>query len=607
MNRTLPDRHSPLLLALTSFCLLCLVAAGLHYQQLRTLQQMYQEAAVVRGQNIADDSAQKITHALSLGIPLQELIGVEAMLQSLRHQHPDLISIDIQDTQSRPLWSSQSSQSKQSFVQTSSVIQGPNKLTAASINVHVHPQQAETLLVQNLWMWLGLLSFLTALSYWAARLSFSQHPWLREDVVFNASSDIGRSVFQHAWLAPRPVTHDPRPEQLSAGIRAINEAKDRLQRLVQSLRQTEPSAQHRQQLDAILYQATQGLQLNATIERRRIYAIEQQCFWLSLMLVLASTSPWLWQLLVMHDIADHAFLAAALYLLSMLFMRSMGRYIKLPVMQILLTGFVVLFIAPFALPATSTGIATLASLSGAIAGLGYHAFHCVLYAAKRKFVFAHPRLSRPVDRAYLYVIVCFGPLLAALSKQSCNDEFAQFSLLLPATCGLLACLLWNSAISPWRTRIRSIPIQLHKNIRWIAACFYLAIGLGVASSMDSHTFPHAFWLIAGWVTGCFLRTNVHQAVRLSMSMIVLAAGVWCLFNPDELATAATWYVLAFGTARAHAKLRARRTWWAISTGVCAGLCINYWHPAALTLSISAILLGGSWLLCLHFSRSGVAK
>lgn len=608
MSQTRSARHTPLFLALCSFFLLCAIAAALHFQQLRTLQRMHQEAAMVRGHTLASDTSRKIAHALSLGIPLPELVGVEAMLHTLRQQHPSLVSIEIQDAHARTLWASASTENH-SAEHASSAIPAPDTSTIAIVHAYVHPQPAGQLLVQNSWIWLGLLALLTTLSFWAARLCFSLRPWLREDVIDKISEDALRGVFQSAWISPHSVAHDTRPEQLSAGVSAVHEAKGRLQRLVHSLRQTEPSPHHRQQLDAILQQATHGLTLGATMERRRIHAVEQQCFWLSLLLVLASTSPWIWQVMVTHDHAAQLFPAATLYLASMLVMGWLGRYLRLPVMQVLITGFVILLFAPFVLPHSSTGAAAQATVSGLLAGFSYHAFQSVIHAARRKFIFARPRLSRPIERAYLYVLVCFGPLLAALTEQALSSDFARIALLLPAACGLMVCLLWNANVSPWRTRVRPISTSTPANQPWIAGCFYAAIGLGIATlSADASSFSvqRACMLMAGWCTGCLVLAHAHRFLHSGMSLLLVALSAWHLFRPSDFSMAVIAYAIAAVVAAAPARLRARHMLSAMWVGLGTGLCLSHLNGPVLALSMSAMLLGGSCLLSLKLSRQGAA-
>lgn len=606
MIQPLPSRHTPFFLALCSFFLLCIVAGFLHFQQFQTLQRIHQEAAKVRGHTLASDTSRKIAHALSLGIPLHELVGVDALLHSLRQQHPDLISIEIQDTQSRPLWASASAQSN-GAVHASSVISGPNKATTAIVHAYVHPQQAGQLLAQKFWVWLGLLALLTALSYWVARLCFSLHPWLRQDVINRISDDVRRGIFQFAWISSHSVLHDIRPEQLSAGVRAVHESKERLQRLVHSLRQTEPSPHHRQQLDAILQKATHSLTLSEKLERRRIHAIEHQCFWMSLLLALASTSPWIWQVMVVHDHAAVPFPATTLYFASMLLMYCLAKYIKLPVMQILITGFIIMLFAPFVLPRNSTGTAAQAVISGLLTGFSYHAFQSVIYAARRKFIFARPRLSRPVERAYLYVLVCFGPLLALLSKQALSDDFARIALQLPAACGLMTCLLWNVNVSPWRTRMRPLSVVTSTKSIWSTRCFYAAVGLCIGTySADASTFSvqWAILLMAGWCTGCFFLTRTHDPTRLGFTLVLLSLSVWCLVRPSDLAMAIVSYSMAALGAIAPAKHRARREFSFIWVGLFIGLCTNYLYSPTIALPLSAMLMGCSCLLSLKYSRQG---
>ena len=598
--------HAPWLLALCSLVLLGLVAAALHLQQLRTLQRMHQEAALIRSQTLANDTARKITHALSLGIPLQELVGVDALLKSLQQQHTDLVAIHIQDAHAQPLWSGSDTPLNEA-IHATSIIAGPEQSTAAIVNTYVLVPPAKLVLVEKLWIWLGLLTLLTTLSFWAARLSFSLRPWLREDVIQKMSSHVHRGIFQTVWLSTHAAAHDTRPEQLSAGVQAVHEAKERLQRLVHSLRQTEPSAHHRQQLDAILEQATQDLTVDAHLHRQRLHAVEQQCFWVSLLLALACISPWIWQLLAAHDRAILWLPAVALFFSAMLVMGRIGRFLRLPVMRVLITGFVSLLFAPFVLPPSSAAILAHATVCGLLAGWGYAACQSVIYAARRKFIFAQPRLSRPVERAYLYAVACLGPLLAIVTQQALPNEWARMALLLPAASGLMSCLLWNVSISPWRTRIRHSPAHTPASSSWKAQLFYAAIGMGVGALFSDASMLSAqqsCLLVVGWLTGCLLLPRAPQATQTAMALLLLSLSVWHLFTPSTITHQCLMYTAAATVASASCRLRAPRRLATMGAAIAVGLGISYALTSGLSLSLSAALLGCSCLLSLKLSRQG---
>lgn len=598
--------HAPWLLALCSLVLLSLVAAALHLQQLRTLQRMHQEAALIRSQTLANDTARKITHALSLGIPLQELVGVDALLKNLQQQHTDLVAIHIQDAHEQPLWSGSDTPLNEA-IHATSIIAGPEQSTAAIVNTYVLVAPAKLVLVEKLWIWLGLLTLLTTLSFWAARLSFSLRPWLREDVIQKMSSHVHRGIFQTVWLSTHAAAHDTRPEQLSAGVQAVHEAKERLQRLVHSLRQTEPSAHHRQQLDAILEQANQDLTVGAHLHRQRLHAVEQQCFWVSLLLALACISPWIWQLLAAHDRAILWLPAVALFFSAMLVMGRIGRFLRLPVMRVLITGFVSLLFAPFVLPPSSAAVLAHATVCGLLAGWGYAACQSVIYAARRKFIFAQPRLSRPVERAYLYAVACLGPLLAIVTQQALPNEWARMAVLLPAASGLMSCLLWNVSISPWRTRIRHSPAHTPASSSWKAQLFYAAIGMGVGALFSDASMLSAqqsCLLVVGWLTGCLLLPRTPQATQTAMALLLLSLSVWHLFTPSTIIHLCLIFTAAATVASASCRLRAPRPLATMEAAIAVGLGISYALTSGLSLSLSAALLGCSCLLSLKLSRQG---
>lgn len=594
----MPPAHmrTPWWMALAAACVLGVVAVLLQWQHQHTLQRLYHEAATVRAQTLATDVAHKMTFALRLDIPLPAMFGVQAMLDHVQQEHPDVLAIDIQDAQSNTLWSAHADAPMADTVTVSApIVLGPQP-PSGTVTVYVRAQPTQPI-GQHLGIWAGLLTLMSVLGFWVSRLALAMGPWLREHAVVQAAGEIRRGRFNAVALTPQACAFDTRPDQLSAGVRGVDEARQRLQRLVRSLRHTEPSAHHRELLDDILRQSTDGLQFHDSLQRQRFFAVEHQCFWISLLMGLASTSPWMWQIYATDGITPMLMPASAWYFLGFVLVAFASRFAPVPVPHALVLAWLVVMAMPWVQPHGPQGMSICAGTMGMAAGLAFQACQSAWVTARRRLIFSRPRLAHPVERAYLYAVVCIAPLLALLTQQAFSAEVARIALLIPAICGLVSFLWWNRHASPWRARIRPSPRTTRTPTSWAAAMFYLSTGLGMAatSTMAEPNLPvYAICLIAGWCCGCFVLPHTAHPLRTVVPLALLVLSGWGFVSDSSWAWGALLAGGAMGIAGAPTRLRARPCWWGLCLGITAGLVMVEVGNPMIACASSALGLALAW-------------
>ena len=85
----------------------CIVLSAVTYQQLRSLRQT---SEATRAQLLAQSAAQRLQHAVAVGIPLRELQGVKEFFQHRLNAHPDIQSISVVLADGTVLWHTQREQ-----------------------------------------------------------------------------------------------------------------------------------------------------------------------------------------------------------------------------------------------------------------------------------------------------------------------------------------------------------------------------------------------------------------------------------------------------------------------------------------------------------------
>lgn len=239
-------------LVLLALCALVIMAASV-----RQLRAVTQSEAQARAQLVADAVAAQVQRAVSIGVPLRKLEGVEALFAQRMQNRRDIEALALTDLDNRVLWARVQGGAKE-------LPEGPRVVSpvAASGN----PVAGVVLVWREPGVWsllsrwllpvAAMVAAIAALAAEALRYTLARGARLRDAQVVQACERIEAGDF--GWRFPQGRRHDfdPRTTWLSAELRHVNELHVRIRRLVNSLRQTEPEAVRRAELDAALQRAT---------------------------------------------------------------------------------------------------------------------------------------------------------------------------------------------------------------------------------------------------------------------------------------------------------------------------------------------------------------
>lgn len=255
-----PAQPSPTgLLRWVGLALLALCAAAMLLATLQRLSTAEASEARARAELVASAVATRIQRALEVGIPLERLEGVDALFAVRMQASAEIAGLGLAATDGRMLHGRRRD--------------GANALPdGPRVQVPVKLEGREVAQVVLVWRPPGAWS---ALRHWALPLlvyvlAFSCAAalllrWRQERVIAPRERVLALACHAAAGgdYSPRiPLwarrQFDRRAAWLTAQLRHVNESQLRLWRLVHSLRQTEPDALRRAELDALLHNATAG-------------------------------------------------------------------------------------------------------------------------------------------------------------------------------------------------------------------------------------------------------------------------------------------------------------------------------------------------------------
>lgn len=256
------------ILGLLLLLLATALTAAVAMQQLRSIANQEGQA---RAQQVADSLAGRISRALSLGVPLLDLVGVPALFDQRMQQVPGITGLALMDLSSQPLWMQLPQQSAaQRAPQTldKDAMAPPALPAGLSVSAPVYANSADAPTAQVVLVWqdldkgslwgtslLTLVAWPLAVSVLAAlalRRSLRRGRMRRSAAVQKASDLVLVGDYSQPLPLLRQHEFDLRPAWLSAQLRLVNEQHLRISRLHHSLRQTEPDAARRSDLDAAL-------------------------------------------------------------------------------------------------------------------------------------------------------------------------------------------------------------------------------------------------------------------------------------------------------------------------------------------------------------------
>jgi len=531
-NRRRPRRpNAALRLGSVALVLLLAAAAALAWNTYEQLRGMRQESERVRAQLMADSLSQRIGHALDIGIPLDGLVGVEALFNQRLGAHAEIQSIALLQGPGKVLWFVERERSAKVAAGT---------VADAPITVRGEPRGTVRLALQETGagpfarsaaiLLLPTVLLLAALAFLAVRFSEAQGVKLRNHAVRLAMRAIASGRYDRSMVLPHRRGFDLRAQQLGHAVRGVHETLTRVRRLISSLRQTEPQAQRREYLDMLLAEA-QGTHRFAEhgLAQVRVVAAEAQSFWASLLMTLAAMALLGLAASASNAVADIAPLQLALLPAAFVVAATVAAWItqgrRWPVLSVLFSACaglagLALVLASGALTAYNPLhlLPGVALWCGGFAGAALAACMTVEQVPRRQdFKHAMPRWPKAAMGAWVGATVWLGPALGSVAYTALGGLYGGLALTLPLLCASFLLLRWNEPRSPWRHRVggRSLPqpsAAARAGVRaWgTTACIAAASGL---------------LMVLGWVAATAVPHGLSEAAVASALGVGLLGGL----------------------------------------------------------------------------------
>jgi hypothetical protein len=516
--------------ALVLLVLAAAILVGLTHHQLKDLRQ---DSERTRAQLMAESLSQRIAHAVDIGIPLEGLVGVEALFNQRLGAHPDIQSIALLQGAGQVLKSVDRDPQGQTAAGTAAdapiVVRG---LTLGTIRLTLQKTGAGAFARSAAALLIPTVLLLATLAFLAARFSEAHGLQLRNHAVRLAARAISSGRYDRSVVLPNRRGFDLRVQQLGHAVRGVHETLVRVRRLIASLRQTEPQAHRREYLDRLLSEA-EGSNRFAEhgLVQIRVVAAESQTFWTCLLIALSAAAlPGLLlsQMTATASVASSPALQATVtYSLWLAAAASAGwiaQHRPWPALSVLFTacaalGAMALLLATGSLAPLGEREALHATAlwCGAFAGAVLVACSSVEQATHRQgHAHAMPRWAAASLGAWLSAAIWLGPALGMVASAALGPLYGVLALMLPVLCAGFFLLRWNEPRSPWRSRMRehthaAAPVPAgHSNYRvpqWrkgagVTLAAGLLAGQGVVASTSG-----AQW-VAQTVLACALGLGV---------------------------------------------------------------------------------------------------
>lgn len=523
-----PRRPSAALrLGWIALALLLLAAAVLAWNTQEQLRGMRQESERVRAQLMADSLSQSIGHALDIGIPLDALVGVEALFNQRLGAHAEIQSIALLQGPGKVLWFTEREQPTRKATGTIAdapvVVRGEFR---GIVRLTLRETGAEPFVHSASILLLPTVLLLTTLAYLAARFSEAQGVKLRNHAVRLSMRAIASGHYDRSVVLQHRRAFDLRAQQLGHAVRGVHETLTRVRRLIFSLRQTEPQAQRREYLDMLLTEA-QGSHRFAEhgLAQVRVVAAQAQAFWICLLVTLSAAALLGLAVSASDTVSETTFgrsvLLPGLFIAAAAVAAWVTQGRHWPVLSVLSTACVGLgalavllssgVLADHAQPQVLVGTALCC---GALTGAALTACMTVEQVPRRQdFKHAMPRWHSASLGAWLGVAVWLGPALGSVAFTALGGFYGVLALALPLLCAGFLLLRWNEPRSPWRHRVSThaqtpaaASVPSDTRARGVAAGIAIASGLLVAQGwMTAMTMPHG---LADAVVACALGVGV---------------------------------------------------------------------------------------------------
>lgn len=276
---------------LAQFAIACVVLAALSLALLSYLiyEPERQKQAAVRVEMDAAAIAAPVNRALAVGIPLEQMQGVDAFFLNRLKSSPHLQSIELRARDGRVLW-------KQGEAIADQIISAkvPLVLEEQAVGEVVINASFDALQPASVHAVLILAAAILAaglMLYETIRFVLQRGTMSRDSVVRHACAAMQAGNWRQIFSGERRHEQDERAQWLRTQVRLINERFERIERLVASLRRTEPSRAGRARLDQVLDTARGRDQFAqgrpATI---RVEAFFSEVRWLGVLVLSAAES-----------------------------------------------------------------------------------------------------------------------------------------------------------------------------------------------------------------------------------------------------------------------------------------------------------------------------
>ena len=239
-----------------------------------------------RVQLVATQLADRLAHALRVGVPLTSLVGVEEMFDRVLRGDREIVAIELLGPDDRLLHGV--GKTAQGSIRLFVPIRIDER-TVAGVAVRYRLAGLGTRALEVILLLIAAVMAVTIFALEAARYALDTGWRQRDRIVLAMARDAvaGRYVALYMGAARRKF--DLRPVGFGTALARLNEHHMRLRRVIESLRQTEPNAQRRRLLDRLLQQAT-GADVFASGAPHVVQNRAQAAHWRWLVLLCACAS-----------------------------------------------------------------------------------------------------------------------------------------------------------------------------------------------------------------------------------------------------------------------------------------------------------------------------
>lgn len=238
--------------------------------------------------------ANSIDHATKVGVPLNSLVGLDELITTRLSSNPDIEHFQVVSADGRVLWPIEVKQKPErpslDQRETVEVRVVSNGILLASVSAAVKTSNVIVVLVPLFVVSLALIITGIVIAHEAANFAFMRGQFTRHAAVTKMLNALGQMRLDVIYRGAHAGAGDPVLETLASTIRSVNERFVRVGRLIRSLQETEPDAQHRAELGRLL-EITKGDAQFATGGKPTVVKLDSVATdtrWLAFMAVAAS-------------------------------------------------------------------------------------------------------------------------------------------------------------------------------------------------------------------------------------------------------------------------------------------------------------------------------